>query len=352
MVGDNGGKISYFTRNGASLTKRITTEKLPKGISRINKFHPSAKKSSIMVSSGNEIRALDSNGKQFFAFDSNVAEPIKYAIAENGKYVYTCGEFLFNYYEILENSVDDYNRYNSPAEILDVFIHFLDGVSQYPILSCKDRGVRILNSECFLFKLSLSGAGNCMRLFIDSEQTLLDKQSLDRRFIFGQDDGVISCFQLNQFEGGCSNLWNIKPKGSNSPIVAIDLLRFTKGKYDDLIVARADSLVEVYRNMGNEVSPSFEIIGSIKIGESITNLKGAYFGAVDKIPEIIVTTFSGKIFGVKNNSLIEEDIELAVDNSAEQKEIKTMTDQIANLNAQYKKLLSTKQKKVVQNPVS
>ena len=91
----------------------------------------------MMIASGNEIQALHVTGKNYFSFDSNVAEPLKFATKEGKVHVYTCGEFILNFYEISADNIDDVNKYTSPAEVLDIMIHKLDGANNYVILSCK-----------------------------------------------------------------------------------------------------------------------------------------------------------------------------------------------------------------------
>lgn len=98
-----------------------------------------------MFATGNEVKAIKIKGTEYFSFASNIAEPLKFANKQGKGSVFTCGEFILNYYNIEGNSIDDIFKYNSPAEVLDILVHKLDGASSYLILSCKDRGVRVLN---------------------------------------------------------------------------------------------------------------------------------------------------------------------------------------------------------------
>jgi hypothetical protein len=66
-----------------------------------------------------------------------MSEPLGWAVSEESKYIFTCGEFIFNIYQAVESSIEDIYQYISPAEILDVFVDSFDGVNYYPILLCK-----------------------------------------------------------------------------------------------------------------------------------------------------------------------------------------------------------------------
>lgn len=109
-----------------------------------------------MYSLGNEIKALNGIGKEYFCFDSNVTEQIQRVSKEGKAEVFTCGEFIFNHYRISTNAIDDVFQFHSPAEILDIFIHSLDGVNYFPIMSCKVNFhfvLTMIGSRCESFEL-------------------------------------------------------------------------------------------------------------------------------------------------------------------------------------------------------
>ena len=121
----------------------------------------------------------------------------------------------------------------------------------------------------------------------------------------------------------------MKPKGSQAGVVALDLHRLSDSNKDSLLVAREDTVVEVYSNMGKAAVPVFELHGSIKVGDSITNMSGVFFGEMTpEGAEILITTYSGRILGIRNDVIKEGDIEVVNKGSSELKEIENLNLEI------------------------
>lgn len=129
-------------------------------------------------------------------------------------------------------------------------------------------------------------------------------------------------------------LWKITPRNSKSGVIGINVFNFTKKGENDLIVARNDTSIEVYINMAPKGSnnPIFELRGSIMIEESITNLESAYFGPIGK-PEVIVTTYSGKVYGITDEESggMEEIGDVVKMKKIEEKEVGVLEKKIQKL---------------------
>ena len=120
------------------MTLKAKTEPSRKSISRLQIIYSIANaKPSLMYAAGNKIHALTTAGKEYFSFESNVTEPIKWIFKEGKGSVFSCGEYILNFYYIGNEDVEDLFQFNSPAEVMDVFVHCLDGTNFYPILTCK-----------------------------------------------------------------------------------------------------------------------------------------------------------------------------------------------------------------------
>lgn len=139
IIGDSQSQVNFFVKSaiGTELELKKKLDPSRKMLSKITLIYSNKGKRSIMFSVGNEIKAVNGVGKEYFCFDSNVMEQIR-RVSKMGKAdIFTCGEFILNHYRLTKDAIDDVFQFNSPAEILDVFIHVFDGENPSPILSCK-----------------------------------------------------------------------------------------------------------------------------------------------------------------------------------------------------------------------
>lgn len=97
----------------------------------------------------------------------------------------------------------------------------------------------------------------------------------------------------------------MRPKGTVSAVVAMDLGVYKQSAASgnpkqNIIIGRENTQVEIWIDISplDAAVPVFELFGKIEVGESITNIKLVDFG--DR-REGILTTYSGKIFGVYND---------------------------------------------------
>ena len=114
-------------------------------MSKLNQIVSTNGKRSLMHALGNEIKAITGGGKEFFTFDSNVAEPIKWVVKRGKSTVYSAGEYIFNIYEIGSEDVKDVFQFSAPSEILScVNGQFVSEGSYYTILCCKVIKLKLL----------------------------------------------------------------------------------------------------------------------------------------------------------------------------------------------------------------
>ena len=113
-----------------------------KDVSRIEKVAGKQRKDRVTFALGSYVYAYNKEGKSYFSFDSNLTEALKYVCVEEYG-VWTVGEYMINYFEVVNNEINDVNYFLCPAQIIDCFIHSLDGYNFCAILSCKDKVIRI-----------------------------------------------------------------------------------------------------------------------------------------------------------------------------------------------------------------
>ena len=165
--------------------------------------------------------------------------------------------------------------------------------------------MRVLNTEGIVYQFSLTGIGECLVPYCDVNFPFNDKANLTKHMVFGQSDGLVVCFEMTVSHQ--MKKWTLHPKHSKAGVVCINFFKMTERKKEDMIVARTDTTIEVYMNMAppsGEI-PVFEMRGTIEIGESITNIYCANFGPEARA-EILTTTYSGKVYSVFNEEVLDE----------------------------------------------
>ena len=104
---------------------------------------------------------------------------------------------MVNLFEVVEKEIDDKQYYLSPAPIQECYIHCIDGVTFMPILSCKDKVIRILDTEknAILYDFKLPDICNCIEPLEDiSIVETKKKKMLSRNLVFGLDNGNVIFF--------------------------------------------------------------------------------------------------------------------------------------------------------------
>jgi hypothetical protein len=314
-----------------SLQPKIKTEAVNKAPARLEKLTRGGKISDrIMTAFGAQIEAFNTEGKKFFSCDSNIAEALKWAAAEENKFVFACGEFILNYYTITEESIDDTFHYICPSEILDIWVDSFDGLNYYSVLSCKDKTIRVLNDKQVVYEVKLDYNAHCFFPMSENAYDFVNKKEGGQRsLLMGMANGEVRNYMVNQHEAKLS--LTIKPpsSGSKSEPVFIRVFRLSGKKKSEIIVARADGTLDVYSPKENP--GSYERIATTELKDGLTGLEGVFFN--DK-PQMIVTTFSGKLIGLTLKSEFQGAADIAAPSTAKADLLK----QIAALKAEVEDL--------------
>ncbi len=295
VVGDSTGKITFFEMKDATLVPILSTEARGKSPARFEKISKMGKLcDKFMTVYGAQIAAYNNQGKEYFGFDSNLAETLKWATAEESKYVFACGEFILNFFEIANGNIEDTYQYICPSEILDYYVDCYDGVSYYVLLSCVDKRLRMLNSKGLVFEAKMDSNVYSFYPMVDGAYDFANKRDPGKRYmLMGLSNGEVRCYQVSQFEARFE--WTIKPQGKESKSEAqfIRYFRISGRDYPDIVVVRADMTVDIFSNKGD--LKTYEKIASTQIESSITAVECAYFSGVSTL---LLTTFSGKVLGL------------------------------------------------------
>lgn len=320
VVGDSKGQIHYYELRDSSLIEKAKTDPMSKGCARLEKLTRGGKISDkIMTAFGSMVAAYNVEGKQYFSFDSNLAEVLKWVVAEENKYVFACGEFMLNFYTINEGNIDDTYQYICPSEILDQYADSYDGMGYYVMLLCKDKKLRMINERGVVYETKLDHNAHSCYPFDENAYNFTNKKaSGTRQMLLGMSNGEIRCYSVTQFEA--KQLWSINASQmkSKSEAVLIRMFRLSGGSKCDIVVARADGNLEFYAQ--KDQPGQFELIAQTSINDTVTGLEGSVFNGT---PVLMASTFSGKLVGVtlKNEYRGMEDV-VATDGAKAEKERK------------------------------
>ncbi|CAI4226090.1 unnamed protein product [Auanema sp. JU1783] len=248
----------------------------------------------VFVSSDTNVRGLGKKGKQFFSFDTNMAEPIKSMFIYGVDLVLT-GTKSFNHY----HDCSDTNYYLSSEEINDVvcLIDKSGGAwADRPftsVLACRDSTLKVLEGSQLVYELQLSDVPTIVHLFME------DGGFSSQKVFYGTRGGNIGLVDLPS--GGGSIVWQLTTTTA-SAITTVTFYPFISSERRDLIIGKDDGVVEVY-TIDEEDSATLASVYSSD--ETITGLMCGRISDEGK-DEIIICTYTGWLFSLSTTQLTQE----------------------------------------------
>ena len=267
IIGDQAGQLTSFSFDSLSHIWSVSIKPIT---------HTEVQGSTIFTSGGPFVYSFSSSGKELSSFDTNVAENVKTFKVQNQE-IWTSGKYLFNHYLkekeldylILKDSINDFQV--SPI---------LGELVQNPVLACNDKSIRVLSGSLPVYSLSLSS----------SALSLFPRTS--KHFLFGCANGSFGQLQLDR-EQGTQNWLNSQNSTEVSVVSSCDLLGSGS---DQVLVCRTDGMFEVYsQGPGNELSLTVDLA----LQENITSVLPC---APAGIPEVFVSTYSGKVIAITDKT--------------------------------------------------
>ncbi|XP_076625731.1 BBSome complex member BBS7 [Colletes latitarsis] len=244
----------------------------------------------IYIAHGNTVKGYSKKGKLFLDFDTNLIDPIS-AMCVLGPHLAACARDLYHRY----HDCKDADSYLAGETLYDVVLLPAEGSTVYAILACGDCAVRVLHGTKSPAVLRLPSVPTVLSLYREG-----DTESKDRVLV-GTMDGRIGLLIL-QGNKTLRITWLLNVTGSE--VTSLDTYELQDGL--DILVGRQDGTVEVYTFPDEDTSPSFRY--RYNANESISSVVGGVIGAA-KYPEVLVTTYSGRIFGLTTRppGLLESD---------------------------------------------
>ncbi|KYM83198.1 Bardet-Biedl syndrome 7 protein [Atta colombica] len=233
----------------------------------------------IFLAYGSSVKGYTKKGKLFLEFDTSLIDPIS-AMYVLGPDLAACARDLYHRYR----DCKDADSYLTGETLHDVVLLPGDGNVVYAILACADCAVRVLHGTRNPTVLRLPSAPTVLSIYREGEIYSKD------RVLVGTADGRVGLLIL-QGNKTLRITWLLTSTGSG--ITSLDTYELQDGI--DILVGRQDGIVEVYTFPDEDVSSILRY--HYNAGESISTVIGGIIG-VTNYPEVLVTTYSGRVFGL------------------------------------------------------
>ncbi|XP_018368941.1 PREDICTED: Bardet-Biedl syndrome 7 protein homolog [Trachymyrmex cornetzi] len=233
----------------------------------------------IFLAYGSSVKGFTRKGKLFLEFDTSLIDPIS-AMYVLGPDLAACARDLYHRYR----DCKDTDSYLTGETLHDVVLLPGDGNVVYAILACADCAVRVLHGTRSPTVLRLPSAPTVLSIYREGEIYSRD------RVLVGTADGRVGLLIL-QGNKTLRITWLLTSTGSG--ITSLDTYELQDGI--DILVGRQDGVVEVYTFPDEDISSILRY--HYNAGESISTVVGGIIG-VANYPEVLVTTYSGRVFGL------------------------------------------------------
>ncbi|XP_031830282.1 BBSome complex member BBS7 isoform X2 [Nomia melanderi] len=286
-VGDHDGVLHVYGMKKGEL--QVSFKSLPGP--KINKLVLGGTgRDKIYIAHENTVKGYTKKGKLFLDFDTNLIDPIS-SMYVLGPDLAACARDLYHRYHDCKDS----DSYLAGETLYDVILLPADGSNVYTLLACGDCAVRVLHGTRSPAVLRLPSVPTVLSLYREG-----DVESKDR-VLLGTMDGRVGLLIL-QGNKTLRITWLLNMIGSE--VTALDTYELQDGL--DILIGRQDGTVDVYTFPDEELLPSLRY--RYNAAESITSVVGGVIGAAG-CPEVLVTTYSGRIFGLTTRSpgLLEAD---------------------------------------------
>ncbi|KAL2713306.1 Bardet-Biedl syndrome 7 protein isoform X1 [Vespula squamosa] len=278
-VGDHDGILQVFGMKKGELQALFKSLPGPKINKMILGGSMETARDKIFVAYGNSVKGFTKKGKLFLEFDTSLLDPIS-ALYVHGPNLAACARDLYHRY----HDCKDADSYLAGEILHDVVLLPGDNSMVYAILACGDCAVRVLHGTMRPTVLRLPSIPTVLAVYREKEVESTE------RVLLGTIDGRVGLLNL-QGNKTLRITWLINSMGSE--VTSLDTFELQDGI--DILIGRQDGIVEVFTFPDEDTSPCLRY--RYNAGESISTVTGGIIGAIG-YPEVLVTTYSGRIFGL------------------------------------------------------
>eukprot|EP01084_Bolivina_argentea_P069281 126091_1 len=234
----------------------------------------------IVIAYGQTIETIKKKGKVLSKFNLSLNEDVTSLQSRNDT-IWCCGEYVYNCYKNQRDS----HFFMSNDMINHIILIDLGLDELCPVLSCKDKAIRVLHGSELLHEIETNSNTTSLREIPCNEPNVADNA---KQIIYGLENGSIGQIILNQKTVTKGWLLTDKHEGSVNCISSYD---FTGDGYPEVIIGRDNGTIDVF-----EWKPGHKpyILASESLNESITSIDTGYVTGITK-QDIVVATYSGRI---------------------------------------------------------
>lgn len=253
------------------------------------------------VATGQTVQGFNKKGKEFFKFQSNLAEPITKLHALDTR-LWTATDFVLNQYE---NGTDRHS-FVSPDRIHDmqlVPVHHEQDL--FAVLACQDRYLRVVKDSEAVAKKSVGAPVTALcRVPLPSGGKAGGSAP---QIVFGTANGGLG---LATFNGEKLKVkWKTPPAssdssaGESSSVNTIACFDINRDEQPELVVGRDDGSVQVYSfDASGDVSKLYEHVSA----DSVRCVQGGIV-STPGFDEVVACTFSGRVVSFTTEPLEQPD---------------------------------------------
>ncbi|KAL7693650.1 putative WD40/YVTN repeat-like-containing domain superfamily [Plasmopara halstedii] len=351
VIGDEYGVVScYQVKRGEpqNVFKSIT---LAGPVSCIVAGTSKGTEDKTFIATGQHVHGINKKGKEFFKFQSNLAEPLRKIHAYDNQ-LWTITDFTFNQYE---NGVDKHS-YVCPDRINDALVVSLNHEQDFHgILGCQDRYIRIIKDSTSVAKKAVAApvTALCRVPSMTSRSATTSDPAL---ILYGTAAGVLGLLSYNgdklkikwKTSSQSSEMnkqdanGNISMPLSTATINSIACFDINRDDHPEILVGRDDGRIEVvsFQPSSGNVVKLYEHVNN----ESIRCVRGGIVTTLG-FEELLATTFSGRVLSFTTEPLDQPDGDDSYGRSRGtvhretritklRKEISTLEDKIARMSTQ------------------
>ncbi|KAF8356960.1 osm-12 [Pristionchus pacificus] len=191
----------------------------------------------VFIASDNVVRGVSKKGKHFFAFETNMAEPIRRMFI-SGVEMVTCGKRTYTHYHDCVQA----NHVVCPEDILDVvclpFQSAWGDRAFTAVLACNDNIIRVIEASTVTHEIKLTDTPVTLQLFLG------DGGHNKMHVIYGTKTGRLGLVDLPQKDPRI--VWEMNTS-SASAITAMTCYALTGNEgRKDVILGKDDGRIEIY----------------------------------------------------------------------------------------------------------